>query len=328
MKIRKVTHMKLTQADTNPFKYSNTNKRYHTYDYYLKNQFGGKVAKIPLDCGFTCPNIDGTKGVGGCIYCSDRGSGDFARSAALPISEQYRETFNMIRKKWDTDMAIPYFQAHTNTYAPIELLRKLYYEALSFDGVVGINIATRADCLSDDICNLLAEIAERTVLTVELGLQSVHETTAKLINRCHTYAQFCDGYERLREASSKINICIHLIEGLPGEDHAMMLESARRVALLHPEQVKLHCLTILKNTALASLYQSGSYTPITREEFIAVVCDSLELLPSDIVIGRLTGDADRNKLIEPQWTTRKTEVINMIDRELYSRGTYQGILYS
>jgi radical SAM protein (TIGR01212 family) len=233
--------------------------------------------------------------------------------------------FDVMKRKWDTDMAIPYFQAHTNTYAPIETLRSLYYEALTFDGVVGMNIATRADCLSDDVCTLLAEIAERTVLTVELGLQSVHEETAKLINRCHTYSEFCDGYAKLRAASDKINICIHLIEGLPGEDHDMMVESARKVALLHPEQIKLHCLNVLKNTALASLYESGRYTPITRDEFISVVCDSLELFPADIVIGRLTGDADRKKLIEPIWSLRKTEVINAIDRELYERNSYQGI---
>ena len=320
--------MKLTQVHTNPFKYSSTNKRYHTYDYYLKNRFGGKVAKIPLDCGFTCPNIDGTKGRGGCIYCSDRGSGDFAQAPTIPLAEQFYGTFQMMKRKWDTSMAIPYFQAHTNTYAPTHLLRSLFYEALSFDGVVGLNIATRADCLSNEVCSMLSEIADKTVLTVELGLQSVHEQTARLINRCHTYGEFCDGYQRLKKASSRINICIHLIEGLPGEDHDMMVESARQVAMLRPEQVKLHCLNVLKNTALATLYESGRYTPIERDEFVSVVCDCLELFPAETVIGRLTGDADRSKLIEPQWTTRKTEVINMVDQELYRRGSYQGMRYN
>ncbi len=317
--------MKLTQVDTNPFVYSSTNKRYHTYDYYLKSTFGGKVAKIPLDCGFTCPNIDGTKGMGGCIYCSDRGSGDFACTSDTPLSEQYYRTFNSLRQKWKTNMSIPYFQAHTNTYADSNILRKLYYEALSFEGVVGINIATRPDCLPDDVLNLLSEIAEKTTLTVELGLQSVHDNTGKLINRCHTFAEFCDGFERLRAASDKIKICVHLIEGLPGEDRDMMVESSRKLASLHPDQVKLHCLNVLKDTALASLYESGRYTPITRDEFVHVVCDSLELFPADIVIGRLTGDADRKKLIEPVWSLRKTEVINAIDKELYRRDTYQGI---
>ena len=319
--------MKLTQVQTNPFKYSNTNKRYHTYDYYLKSTFGGKVAKIPLDCGFTCPNIDGTKGRGGCIYCSDRGSGDFACFSHIPLSEQFHTTFDKMKQKWDTNMAIPYFQAHTNTYAPTERLRSLYYEALSFDGVVGLNIATRADCLSDEVISLLAEISKQTVLTVELGLQSVHEQTAHLINRCHTYREFCDGYQRLKGASKDINICIHLIEGLPGEDHDMMIESARQVAMLHPEQIKLHCLNVLKDTALAAMYKDGKYTPITLSEFVSVVCDCLELFPDDIVIGRLTGDADRSKLLAPQWTTRKTEVINKIDQELYRRCSHQGIRY-
>ena len=175
---------------------------------------------------------------------------------------------------------------------------------------------------------MLSEIADKTVLTVELGLQSVHEQTARLINRCHTYGEFCDGYQRLKQASSRINICIHLIEGLPGEDHDMMVESARQVAMLRPEQVKLHCLNVLKNTALATLYESGRYTPIERDEFVSVVCDCLELVPAETVIGRLTGDADRSKLIEPQWTTRKTEVINMVDQELYRRGSYQGMRYN
>ena len=320
--------MKLTQRDTNPFKHSDSNKRYYTYDYYLRTKFGKKVAKIPLDCGFTCPNIDGTKGVGGCIYCSDRGSGDFAGPPAMPLHKQYKSMFEIMKSKWNTDMSIPYFQAHTNTYADVETLRKKYYEALSFDGVVGLNIATRADCLPNEVLSLLAEVAEKTVLTVELGLQSVHDRTGKLINRCHTYKEFCDGYKKLREASNKINICVHLIEGLPGEDRSMMLESAVEVAKLRPDAVKIHCLNILKNTALEKMYQSGKYTPISLQEYVEVVCDTLELLCEDTVIGRITGDADRKKLVEPQWSVRKTEVINMIDKEMYRRCSYQGIKYN
>ena len=324
---RKVDYMKLTQVDTNPYKYSNTNKRYYTYDYYLKNTFGGKVAKIPLDCGFTCPNIDGSKGRGGCIYCSSRGSGDFAQKPTIPISEQYKNMLAKMSRKWDTVMTIPYFQAHTNTYADIETLKMLYYEALTFDGVVGLNIATRADCLSDEIISLLCEIAEKTVLTVELGLQSVHDSTGKLINRCHTYREFCDGYYKLRSASEKINICIHLIEGLPNEDHEMMLESAKAIARLHPDQIKLHCLYVIKSTALSKLYFDGCYTPITLDEYVSIICDTLEVLPEDTVIGRLTGDADKDQLIAPMWTIRKTEFINMIDKEMYNRNSWQGKYY-
>ncbi len=319
--------MKTTQADLNPYKHSNTNKRYYTYDHYLKSTFGKKVAKIPLDCGFTCPNIDGTKGVGGCIYCSERGSGDFAGAPSLSIPEQYYAMFDIMKKKWDTDMAIPYFQAHTNTYSSAEHLRSLYHQALSLEGVVGMNIATRADCLPDDILYLLSEIADKTVLTVELGLQSVHDSTGKLINRCHSFNDFCRGYHSLREASKKINICVHLIEGLPGETHSMMLDSAREVAKLRPEQIKLHCLNVLKNTALERMYSEGKYTPLSIQEYVDVICDSLELICEDTVIGRLTGDADRSMLVAPAWSTRKTEVINNIDKELHRRNTYQGIYF-
>ena len=320
--------MKITQASTNPYKYSNTNKRYYTYDYYLKSTFGAKVAKIPLDCGFTCPNIDGTKGRGGCIYCSQRGSGDFAMSPSLSIKQQYDITLKQIKSKWNTGMTIPYFQAHTNTYSDIATLRNVYQTALELDGAVGINIATRADCLSDDVLALLAKVSEKTVLTVELGLQSIHDSTAQLINRCHSYHEFMCGYTRLKEASDKINICIHLIEGLPGEDHDMMMESAKEVARLHPNQVKLHCMYVIKNTKLANMYDRGLYTPLTRDDYINIICDTLEVLPEDTVIGRLTGDAQRSELIAPLWTQRKTEVINMIDKEMYKRNSWQGKFYN
>lgn len=319
--------MKTNQIQSNPFQYTSTNKRYYTYDHYLKTRFGGKVAKISLDCGFTCPNIDGRRGVGGCIYCSDRGSGDFAESPLVPLHEQYQKQFLKMRSKWETNMSIPYFQAHTNTYADIHTLKKYYNEALNFDGVVGMNIATRADCLPDDVLTLLSEIAEKTVLTVELGLQSVHEKTAKLINRCHTYKEFVDGFTRLRSASKNINVCIHLIEGLPGETHEMMLESALKVAKLSPDQVKFHSMNVISNTPLHKMYLEGKYHPIEMEEYIKIVCDSLEVLPPHTVIGRITGDADRKKLAAPLWSLKKTEVINNIDKELFKRNSYQGIYF-
>ena len=316
--------MKNNQVNSNPYKYSNTNKRYYTYDYYLKTTYGSKVAKIPLDCGFTCPNIDGTKGRGGCIYCSTRGSGDFAQLPTLTIKEQYDIMFEKMNKKWNTSMAIPYFQAHTNTYAHVDTLKQLYNEALSLPNVVGLNIATRADCLSDDVVMLLSEISEKTHLTVELGLQSVHDSTGELINRCHTFSEFCEGYYKLKKANQRIQTCIHLIEGLPLETHDMMLESAKQVAELHPDQIKLHCLYVIKDTKLHKMFLNGAYTPISLDEYMTIICDTLEVLPEDTVIGRLTGDADRNQLIEPQWSLKKTEVINMIDREMYRRNTWQG----
>ena len=315
---------KLTQREINPFKYSDTNKRYYTYDYYLRRTFGGKCAKIPLDAGFTCPNIDGRCGHGGCIYCSDRGSGDFAASAALTIAEQFRITREKLGSKWSTERCIPYFQAHTNTYAPLEILKEKYEEALSQSGVVGLNIATRSDCLPDDVVEYLKKIAERTVLTVELGLQSVHDETAKLINRGHTFAEFLEGYEKLRNASDMINICVHIILGLPGEDEEMMLETVRRVAELRPHQVKLHLLHVIKGTPLAKMYERGDYVPLEKEEYVDLVCKSLELLPPETVIGRLTGDGMAEELLAPLWSIKKVSVINDIDKELFARNTWQG----
>ena len=320
--------MKVTQRTNNPFKYSDSNKRYHTYDYYLKQTFGGKCAKIPIDGGFTCPNIDGSKGVGGCIYCSSRGSGDFAESPVLSVGEQFRITREKLSSKWPTERCIPYFQAHTNTYAPISVLKEKFEEAIALDGVVGMNIATRADCISDAAAEYLTELAERTVLTVELGLQSAHDETAKIINRCHDYGEFIKGYEKLRNASKKINICIHLILGLPGENEEMMLESVRKVAALRPEQVKIHLLHVLKSSALGEIYMSGGYTPLEKDEYVALVVKSLELLPPETVVARLTGDGMAEDLLAPEWSKRKVAVINDIDKLMYEQNTYQGRLFT
>ena len=316
-----------TQREQNPYKNSDSNKRYYTYEYYLRRTFGGKCAKIPLDGGFTCPNIDGSCGRGGCIYCSDRGSGDFAASAALSISEQFRETREKLGSKWSTERCIAYFQAHTNTYAPIEVLRKKYEEALAESGVVGMNIATRADCLPSDVVEYLAELAERTTLTVELGLQSSNDETAALINRGHSFEQFVEGYKRLRAASDRINICVHIIFGLPGEDKETMLQTVRDVAALRPNQVKIHLLHVIKGTALAKMYERGDYTPMERQDYIETVCDALELMPPDTVIGRLTGDGMVDTLLAPMWSTKKVTIINDIDKTLYARGNYQGIRF-
>ena len=315
---------KLTQRSENPYKNTDSNKRYYTYDYYLRRRFGAKVAKIPLDIGLTCPNIDGRCGVGGCIYCSGRGSGDFAESPLLPIEEQYRLTREKLSSKWSTERCIAYFQAHTNTYAPLEFLKDSFERALLLDGVVGINIATRADCLERDVCEYLADLAERTVLTVELGLQSSSDETAEIINRGHTYADFLDGYRRLREASDKIEICVHIIFGLPGESREDMLKTVRDVAALEPDQVKIHLLHVLKNTEMARIYERGEYTPLKKDEYVALVADAIELLPPDTVVARLTGDGMADDLLAPDWSRKKVAVINDIDKLLYSRSSWQG----
>ena len=319
--------MKKTQRSTNPYKYTDSNKRYYTYDYYLRKAFGGKCAKIVLDAGFTCPNIDGRCGTGGCIYCSGRGSGDFAELPSLSLKEQYERTREKLSSKWSTEKCIAYFQAHTNTYAPIEVLREKFEEALTLEGVVGINIATRADCLEDDVVEYLAELAERTVLTVELGLQTAHDETAYFINRGHSFKDFVEGYNKLRVASDKINICVHLIFGLPYESREMMLETVKKVATLEPHQVKMHLLHVLRGTRMGEIYERGEYTPLTKEEYVDTVASALELLPSETVVGRVTGDGMGDELLAPDWSRKKVSVINDIDKLLYARDTYQGKLY-
>ena len=319
--------MKETQRTKNPFVHSDSNKRYYTYDYYLKKTFGGKCAKIPIDAGFTCPNIDGRCGVGGCIYCSARGSGDFAEGGGLSVTEQYHIARQKLSSKWSTERCIPYFQAHTNTYAPVDKLRELFEEALTLPGVVGLNIATRADCLEDDVVEYLSELAARTVLTVELGLQSTNDETAQYINRGHTFADFVEGYERLRRASSKIGICVHLIFGLPGENDEIMLNSVRQVAALAPDQVKLHLLHVLRSSRLGAVYERGEYIPMERDRYIDVVTKALTLLPPDTVVARLTGDGMGDDLLAPDWSRKKVSVINDIDKRMYELDWWQGKQY-
>lgn len=317
----------MTQKDCNPFAYSDSNKRYHTYEYYLRQKFGAKCAKLPLDGGFTCPNIDGTCGFGGCIYCSERGSGDFTVQAPS-IGEQIRLQKQRLGTKWSVERCIAYFQAHTNTYAPVSRLRALYDEALAQAGIVGLNIATRADCLSQEVLDCLADYAQRTALTVELGLQSSNDRTAEVINRCHSFAQFCQGYDALKNACPTAELCVHIIFGLPGETEAEMMQTVRDVARLRPHQVKIHLLHVLKGTKLERLYEEGKYQPPEREDYIRWVVDALELLPPETVICRLTGDGAEDALLAPRWSLRKTTVLNDIDKLLYRRNSMQGLRYS
>ena len=307
-----------------PFPYTDGSKRYHTYDYWLKSTFGGKCAKIPLDAGFTCPNMDGTCGTGGCIYCSGRGSGDFAESPALPLREQYDRQREFLSKKWPVERCIPYFQARTNTYGPAERLRSVFEEVLTYPGAVGLNIATRADCIEDDVLAYLAELSERTVLTLELGLQTVHDETATRINRGHGFAAFLATYERIRRVAPRLRIGVHLILGLPGETTEMMLETVKRVGALHPDEVKLHLLYVVEGTALAELYKSGAYVPPEREAFVSLAVRALTLLPPDIVVGRLTGDGEADTLLAPLWSRKKLCILNDIDKMLYEQDLWQG----
>ena len=312
------------QRERNPFPYSDSNKRYHTYDYWLKHTFGGKCAKIPLDGGFSCPNLDGRCGVGGCIYCSGRGSGDFAEPATVSLREQYDRQRASLARKWPTERCIPYFQARTNTYAPVERLREVFTEVLTYPAVVGMNIATRADCLPWETVALLDELSRQTVLTVELGLQTVHDATAARINRGHTYADVLEGYHRLREGAPRALTCIHLILGLPGENEEDMMETARRVADLRPDQIKLHLLRVLRGTALGEMYRAGDYTPMEQEDYVTAVVRALEWFSPETVIARLTGDGAAEDLLAPTWSRRKREVLNRIDQMQARLGTMQG----
>ena len=316
--------MKETQVTKNPYKNSDTNKRYYTYDYYLRKTFGGKCMKIPIDAGFTCPNIDGRCSTGGCIYCSSRGSGDFAAAANIPTDEQFEIVKAQLSSKWKTDKYIPYFQAHTNTYAPTELIKEKIEPVMEKEGIVGLNIATRADCLEDSTVEYLCELAERTTLTVELGLQSAHDITAEIINRGHTYGEFVEGYQKLRQASRKINICIHLIFGLPGESRELMLETVKKVAALKPDQVKIHLLHVIRGTRLADMYERGEYMPLTMDEYVEITAEALTYIPYDTVIGRLTGDGMQSELLAPEWSRKKTIVINNIDKKMFSENLWQG----
>lgn len=305
----------------NKFKYSDDNKRYHTWNYHLHHKFGCKVFKVALNGGFTCPNIDGSKGRGGCIYCSG-GSGDFAGNPTHNILTQFDEVKAKMHQKWKEAKYIPYFQAHTNTYAPANILRERFEPVLAQENVVGISIATRADCLADDVLDYLSELRKRTYLIVELGLQTIFDKTGEKINRCHTYADFLEGYEKLR--SRGISVCVHLIDGLPGETKEMMLESAKAVAALKPHCVKLHLLHVLKGTRLADMYANGEFPLMTLEDYVETIVNQLEVFPEETVIQRLTGDGGRGILIGPLWSLKKFVVLNEIDKLMIKRDTYQG----
>ena len=307
----------------NPFPYAFDNKRYHTLAYHNR-QANCKTQKAVLDAGLSCPNLDGTCGVGGCIFC-DGGSGYFTPDHRLSIREQLELETARIRRKHPQDGIIAYFQAHTNTYAPMETLRRLYDEALAAD-IAGISIATRPDCIGDDVLALLKEIAERKPLTVELGLQSSSDETAARINRGYPYTTFAACFARLHAAG--IRVCVHIIDGLPGENTEQMLETAQALARLRPEALKIHLLHVIRGTKLAQLYEQGDYVPLTMEAYIDIVIRQLELLPPETVIERITGDGDKEKLLAPLWSRDKIRVLGTIDREMAARNTWQGRLYS
>lgn len=304
------------------FKYSYNNKRYHTLDYFYKTKYKEKVFKVSLNAGFSCPNLDGTVGTGGCIYCSKSGSGEFAGNKKDNIVKQFNEIKEMMHKKWPKAKYIGYFQARTNTYAPVKKLKELYEEILKQENVVGLNIATRPDSISDECLDYLEDLNKRTYLTIELGLQTTNEITSKLINRCHTLECFENMVKKLREKN--INVVIHIINGLPYESKEDMLNTVKYLNKLDIQGIKIHMLSIIKNTPLEKIYEREKFHILTKDEYIDIVVDQLELLRPEIVINRITGDPKIDDLIEPKWLTKKFCVLNDIDKEMVKRDTYQG----
>lgn len=309
----------------NQFEYANTNKRYYTLDYFYKQKFHSKVFKVSLNAGFTCPNIDGTVGTGGCIYCSNLGSGDFAGNQNLDLIKQFEEIKQKMEQKWPNGKYIGYFQAHTNTYAPLPILKEKYETILSLDNVIGLSIATRPDAITEECMDYLEKLSKKTYLTIELGLQTIHEQTSKFINRCHTLECFETCVKELRKRN--INVVVHIINGLPYETKEMMLATTNYLNQLDIQGVKIHMLHILKHTKLGALYKQNPFPILSRKKYVEIVCNQLEQLKSDIVIHRITGDPDANELIAPTWLCKKFCVLNEIDKELARRNTYQGIYY-
>lgn len=301
-------------------------KRYTTWNEYLRTNFGEKIFKVPIDAGFDCPNRDGTVAHGGCTFCTVSGSGDMILEPDAPIAEQFKIEVEQFHKKWPgVKKYIVYFQNFTNTHAPVEVLRERFEAAVSQPDVVGISIGTRPDCLPPDVIDYLAELNNRMEVWIDLGLQTTFEETSNLINRAHDYATYIDAVRRLRVHG--IKVCTHLINGLPGETKEMMLENVRRMVLDSDIQgVKLHLLHLMKNTRLQRDYHDGKLQLMAKEDYVNVICDQLELIPKEIVIHRLTGDAPRDSLIGPMWSLKKWEVLNSIDAEMERRGSVQGCL--
>ena len=304
------------------FPYTNDNKRYHTLNYELQKKFQSKVFKVSLNAGFSCPNIDGTIGTKGCTYCSALGSGEFAGNQKDDLITQFNQIKTQISKKWPNSKYIGYFQAHTNTYAAVPILKEKYETILNLDNVVGLSIATRSDAITEECLDYLEELNKKTYLIIELGLQTIHETTSKQINRCHTLENFEQMVKKLRQRN--IKVVVHIINGLPYETKEMMLETVKYLNKLDIQGIKIHMLHIIKNTQMALQYLKQPFKILNKEEYIDIVCDQLELLRPEIVIHRITGDPKLDELIEPKWLTKKFCVLNDIDKEMVKRNTYQG----
>ncbi|MFV0496819.1 MAG: TIGR01212 family radical SAM protein [Candidatus Fimivivens sp.] len=295
-------------------------KRYYTMAQYCRERFGDRIVKIPLSSGLSCPNRDGVKGTGGCTFCS---AGTQTAQAPLPLSVQYQAGLTAANK-WQHAKPVAYFQNFSNTYAPIERVEALLHEAVALQPA-GIRLATRADCIDRDMAELLAYFAKKTVLELELGLQTAHDATAQAVNRGYTFEEFCLGFSLLKQHG--IYVCVHLINGLPHETQEMMVTSAQKLAALRPDGVKLHMLHVIAGTPLGEIYRQHAFALLSQQEYVAVVCNQLRYLHPSAVIERLTGDGDKKTLLAPLWTGNKRHVLNAIDGTLAHQNIRQGDLW-
>lgn len=303
----------------------NNEKHFNTLNNYYKNKYNKKVFKIALNADFTCPNRDGSKGIGGCIYCSNSGSGDYAGNKNESFLIQFKKGLEMMSKKWDDAYYIPYLQSFTNTYGPIEKLRKYYYELINLDkNVVMISISTRPDCLNKEIYDLLDEINKIKPVQIELGLQTIHPTTSKIINRCHDLECFKEACLELRKRN--IEVVAHIINGLPYETYDMMIETAKYLNNL-VDGVKIHMLHIMKNTKILEMYNKEKFPILSLEEYVKVTVNQIRSLNKNIIIHRVTGDSPKDLLVEPTWTLKKFVVMNEIDKYMRKNNFFQGDLY-
>jgi uncharacterized protein len=300
--------------------------RYHAYNYFLQQKFGHRVQKVSIDAGFTCPNVDGTVTTGGCTFCDNRSFSPSRRVPRVRISDQIDDGIRRIKRRYKADHFLAYFQPATNTYAPVERLRPLYEQALEHPQVVGMAIGTRPDCVPDDVLDLLEEIAGRTYLSVEYGMQTIHDRSLDWMNRGHHYDAFLDAIERSRGRG--FEICAHVMLGLPGESHEEMLATAREVARLDVDAVKLHNLYAVKKTPLADQVLAGEVTLMERDDYIRTVVDFLELLPPRSIVERVSGEAPPDYLVGPAWCLDKPGIRAALDAEFVRRDTWQGRTYT
>ncbi len=302
-----------------------SNKRYRDFNTYLKSIFGCRVQKITIDAGMTCPNRDGSISLGGCAYCNAKGSGTGAHTRGISITGQIEAGKKALARRYKTNKFIAYFQSHTNTYAPLDRLSALYEEALRVDGIVGLSIGTRPDCVHPGVIDLLSGYAADRMVWIEFGLQSAHDRTLAAINRGHDFKSFENAVSMT--AGRNINICTHVILGLPGETQSDMLETAEKIAGMKINGIKIHLLYVVKNTPLADWYEKRRFRCMTREEYIDTVCAFLMRLPSHVVIQRLTGDPHPDELVAPLWALEKTETLRLLSQAMEENNIRQGDKY-